>query len=105
MSLDHDWRFAELVARTFTDPALRERYLADPRTVLAEAGVELAAGSPAPALPAAEDLDIVVGSFGTGDDHVLPVTADSGTGTFFCLCLVDDPQEPPVAAVPETRAA
>jgi putative thiazole/oxazole-modified microcin (TOMM)-like peptide len=81
MSLDHDWRFAELVARTWIEADLRERYLADPHRVLAEAGIDLAPGAPVPALPDGADLDVVVARFDT-----LPAVAPAAG---FCLSLID----------------
>jgi putative thiazole/oxazole-modified microcin (TOMM)-like peptide len=96
--LDHDWRFAELIARTWTGPGLREHYLADPRQVLAEAGIDLAPGAAAPMLPTAEDLEIVEDRFET-----LPEAAS--TKFCSCLCLVDDPQVGTGQPVPEALAA
>ncbi|MDO0926667.1 hypothetical protein QQY24_15045 [Streptomyces sp. TG1A-8] len=104
MSLDHDWRFAELVARTWTEPDLKERYAADPHRVLAEAGIDLAPGTPVPHLPAGEELDVVVAPFDT-----LPAAAPTAG---FCLSLMDPTTAPDrsaagrvVRALPEALAA
>ncbi|MBL1106837.1 TIGR04351 family putative TOMM peptide [Streptomyces sp. 5-8] len=96
MSLDHDWRFAELVARTWTETDLKERYLADPHRVLAEAGIDLAPGAPAPALPDGADLDVVVAPFDT-----LPAVAPAAG---FCLSLVDPPSIADLPVVRHSRA-
>lgn len=94
MALEHDWRFAELVARTWTEDGLRERYLAHPHEVLAEAGITLPAGSAVPELPADDGMDIVVEAFdapsGARGHGLVPGTP--AEGTFFCLSLVDEPQ-------------
>ncbi|MFI1395449.1 TIGR04351 family putative TOMM peptide [Streptomyces sp. NPDC020681] len=50
-SVEHDWRFAELVARSYLQPELALRYALDPRIVLAEFGIPLAPGTAIPALP------------------------------------------------------
>ncbi len=88
MALEHDWRFAELVARSWTEPQLRGRYLADPHAVLAEAGLTLAAGEPVPALPTDDGLEIVVDTFDNAAE----------AGAFFCLSLVDEPEPAGAAA-------
>lgn len=96
MSLEHDWRFAELVARAWTEDGLRERYATHPHAVLAEAGITLPTGSVPPELPADDGMDIVVDAFGTSTatgSHGL-VAAAPATETFFCLSLVDEPQSP-----------
>ena len=49
-TLTSDWRFVQLVAGSYLDPALAQRYAAEPRAVLAEFGLELAAGELAPTL-------------------------------------------------------
>jgi len=82
MSLENDWRFAELIARTWMEPALRERYLAEPVQVLAEAGIELPYGCPVPALPSGDELDVVVDRF-----DALPAAAPTAG---FCLSLADE---------------
>ncbi|WP_399930781.1 hypothetical protein [Streptomyces kanamyceticus] len=97
MTLDHDWRFAELIARTWTDSELRARYLADPRHVLAEAGIELPPGSAVPALLPGEELDLVVDRFDT-----LPAAAPAAG---FCLSLADEPTAAFAPAMTETPAA
>ena len=38
--VEQDWRFAELVARSWMEPELVVRYAADPCAVLAEFGLE-----------------------------------------------------------------
>ncbi|AUG78887.1 hypothetical protein CFP65_4132 [Kitasatospora sp. MMS16-BH015] len=63
MSIDQDWRFAELIVRALTEPGLRRRYEENPYRVLAEAGIGTTPGEAVPALPAAEELDLVVDLF------------------------------------------
>lgn len=63
ISLENDWRFAELIAATWVEPGLSSRYARTPDAVLAEFGILLAAGQPAPELPAATELDLVVEDF------------------------------------------
>lgn len=120
MSIEHDWRFAVLVARTWTEPALRSSYLADPHRVLAEAGIELTPGSPAPVLPTETELDLVVEHFDTlpgpspaagfclslADDAPAAgfclSLADDAPAAGFCLSPADDPR--PLVAAPEAPA-
>ncbi|GAA2150605.1 hypothetical protein GCM10009760_45180 [Kitasatospora kazusensis] len=63
MSLDEDWRFADLIVRAWTEPGLRRRYEENPYRVLAEAGIRTLPGEAVPILPAAEELDLVVDLF------------------------------------------
>ncbi|GAA1072888.1 hypothetical protein GCM10009665_79220 [Kitasatospora nipponensis] len=81
MSIDQDWRFAELIVRSWTEPDLRSRYQANPSEVLAEAGITAAPGEALPALPAGEDLEVVIDLFET-----LP---DQPPATGFCLSIKD----------------
>jgi hypothetical protein len=62
--IEHDWRFAELVARSWTDQDLAIRYDEDPRSVLADFELRLDSGADVPPLPTdvedgllIEDLD------------------------------------------------
>lgn len=48
--IELDWRFAELVVRTWMEPELNARYLADPVSVLAEFGLSVAEPALAPRL-------------------------------------------------------
>lgn len=59
-SVEHDWRFAELVARTCLQPELALRYALEPRNVLAEFGIPVAPGSVIPALPADTDTEVTI---------------------------------------------
>lgn len=61
--LEHDWRFAELVAATWLEPGLNTRYAHSPEAVLAEFGIVLAEGETAPRLPAAPELQLTVDDF------------------------------------------
>ncbi|MFK4221523.1 hypothetical protein [Streptomyces sp. NPDC019890] len=49
-SVEHDWRFAELVARSFLQPELALRYALEPRNVLAEFGIATDSSTAIPAL-------------------------------------------------------
>lgn len=62
--MEQDWRFAELVARTWIEPALSTRYQEDPHAVLADFGLHLPSGCAVPLLPPAPALDLVVEDFG-----------------------------------------
>ncbi|MGW4160619.1 hypothetical protein [Streptomyces sp. NPDC004788] len=84
MSIDKDWRFAELIVRAWTDPALRRRYEQNPYQVLAEAGIRPLPGESAPALPLAEELDVVVDRF-----ELLPADAPAA-GSCLSICDVEN---------------
>jgi hypothetical protein len=58
--VEQDWRFAELIARTWMEPGLAERYAADPCTVLAEFGLTVARPEDAPALEPFEGPDLII---------------------------------------------
>ncbi|MFF5429235.1 hypothetical protein ACFY5K_04030 [Streptomyces griseofuscus] len=81
MSIDKDWRFAELIVRAWTDPVLCRRYEENPYRVLAEAGIRPLPGESAPALPLAEELDVVVDHF-----ELLPAKAPAANS---CLSICD----------------
>jgi putative thiazole/oxazole-modified microcin (TOMM)-like peptide len=48
--VEQDWRFAELVARTWMEPGLVDRYATDPCSVLAEFGLTVTRSEDAPSL-------------------------------------------------------
>ncbi|MFI6847853.1 hypothetical protein OG535_04635 [Kitasatospora sp. NBC_00085] len=89
MSIDKDWRFAEVILRAWTEPGLRHRYEDDPAQVLAEAGIQTVPGEPLPALPLAEELDVVTELF-----DLLPAQAPA---TALCLSIRDAEFEPLLA--------
>ncbi|MFF3323725.1 hypothetical protein [Streptomyces sp. NPDC002889] len=66
-SVEHDWRFAELVARSYLQPELALRYALEPRNVLAEFGIPVAPGSVIPALPADTDTEVTITNLSTAD--------------------------------------
>ncbi|MDQ0939576.1 hypothetical protein [Streptomyces sp. V1I1] len=59
-SVEHDWRFAELVARSYIQPELALRYALEPRNVLAEFGIPTTPESSIPALPADADTEVTI---------------------------------------------
>lgn len=59
-AIDHDWRFAELVARTWTEPELALRYRRDSHAVLSEFGIQLASREQAPTLPTEPEGALVI---------------------------------------------
>ncbi|MDH6128046.1 hypothetical protein [Kitasatospora sp. GP82] len=81
MSVNEDWRFAELIVRAWTEPGLRRRYEENPHQVLAEAGIPTVPGEAVPALPVVEELDVVVDLF-----DLLPAEAPA---TAMCLSIND----------------
>ena len=58
--VEHDWRFAELVARSWMEPELVVRYAADPRAVLAEFGLKVDRREDAPALEPYCGPDLII---------------------------------------------
>jgi hypothetical protein len=90
-AVEQDWRFAELVARTWTEPALADRYTADPCAVLAEFGMKVTNPRDAPTLVRPARSEIVV------DRLDVPVITMNGTGGF-CVNDADtvDPDRRPV---------
>jgi hypothetical protein len=89
MSIDKDWRFAELIVRVWTEPGLRRRYEENPFQVLAEAGIRTIPGEAVPTLPAAEELDVVVDLF-----ELLPSEAPAVSN---CLSINDTAPVRPAA--------
>ncbi|HEY3867456.1 MAG TPA: hypothetical protein VGM10_03870 [Actinocrinis sp.] len=98
--VEQDWRFAELVARTWAEPALVDRYAADPCSVLAEFGIKLTNRREAPALARPFGSQIVVERLDS------PAITMNGT-TGFCVndADTDDSKRVPVPALPTDRAA
>jgi putative thiazole/oxazole-modified microcin (TOMM)-like peptide len=58
--IEQDWRFADLVVRSWVDSGLTVRYDADPHAVLQEFGLHLDAGVRPPALPTEPAEDLVI---------------------------------------------
>lgn len=78
--IEHDWRFAELIARSWMEQGLAARYRTDPCSVLAEFGIDLADPQAAPVLPADPGDDVVIDDLDRAAD-VAPFTictADMG---------------------------
>ncbi|MER7050400.1 TIGR04351 family putative TOMM peptide [Streptomyces jumonjinensis] len=76
-------RLVELIARTWLEPALADRYRADARSVLDEFGVTLAVGEQAPALPELPVCELSI------EELTRPTTAHAPT----CVCWVTDAWE------------
>jgi hypothetical protein len=72
--IEHDWRFAELVASSWMEPELVVRYAADPCAVLAEFGLELARPQDAPALEPYCGPDLIIEDL----EHVRGLRAGCG---------------------------
>jgi hypothetical protein len=64
-AIDHDWRFAELIARATTEPELAVRYREDSRAVLGEFGIEIDDRDEAPSLSAGSDDDLIIEDVGS----------------------------------------
>ncbi len=58
--VEHDWRFAELVARSWMEPELAVRYAADPCGVLAEFGLTVTRREDAPGLEPYCGPDLII---------------------------------------------
>lgn len=58
--IEMDWRFAELVARTWMEPDLAQRYHADPVPVLAEFGLTVTCADDAPRLEAVPTVELLI---------------------------------------------
>jgi putative thiazole/oxazole-modified microcin (TOMM)-like peptide len=80
--IEKDLRFAELVARTWLEPALIESYTLDPRAVLAAFGLELPAGTNAPALPMSSGAGLVIEDLDRITAHAKNTTS--------CICWASD---------------
>lgn len=83
-SVEHDWRFAELVARSFLQPELALRYALEPRNVLAEFGIPIAPESIIPALPAEADTEVTITNLSSADESD-PAFSVPGA-RFACIC-------------------
>lgn len=58
--IELDWRFAELVVRTWMEPELGVRYQTDPVSVLAEFGLSVVDPALAPKLAAHPESELVI---------------------------------------------
>lgn len=84
-SVEHDWRFAELVARSFLQPELALRYALEPRNVLAEFGIPTTTDSAIPALPAEADTEVTIISL-SSTAELDPACAVPGVKPQPCTC-------------------
>jgi hypothetical protein len=87
--VEHDWRFAELVARSWVNPDLAVCYREDPHSVLAEFELRLDAGAAAPPLPTHSEGDLLIEDL----DHCSAIMLPTG----FCNAglAVEDLADPP----------
>jgi putative thiazole/oxazole-modified microcin (TOMM)-like peptide len=81
-----DWRFAELVARTWLEPELAERYGADPCAVLAEFGLSIADPGEAPRLEPVAEFELIIDE----------LDWSAAAGAHACFCNVPDSVPVPV---------
>ncbi|MDH2390788.1 hypothetical protein QCN29_18730 [Streptomyces sp. HNM0663] len=82
-SVEHDWRFAELVARSCLQPELALRYALEPRNVLAEFGLTTGPESPIPALPTGADAEVCIINLSSS---ATDLSYDETGGTQPCIC-------------------
>ncbi len=93
--VEHDWRFAELVARSWMEPELAVRYAADPCRVLAEFGLTVARREDAPGLEPYCGPDLIIEDLEHARGYRL-----TGTSGFCGGEPEDDEPEPSRAPVP-----
>ena len=91
-SVEHDWRFAELVARSFLQPELALRYALEPRNVLAEFGIPMTAGSAIPALPAEAHTEVTIINLSSSGE-LDPAHSVRGA-VRSCICFTEQPYPP-----------
>ncbi|MCX4820525.1 hypothetical protein OG883_11515 [Streptomyces sp. NBC_01142] len=82
--IDHDWRFAELVARSYLQPDLALRYALEPRTVLAEFGMTTGPDTVIPALPTEAPQEMTIISLTSLKTH-------RSTESFTCIVCGSSP--------------
>jgi hypothetical protein len=58
--VERDWRFAALVARSWAEPALIDRYAEDPHLVLAEYGLVIDDEHDAPSLDRMTEVELLI---------------------------------------------
>jgi putative thiazole/oxazole-modified microcin (TOMM)-like peptide len=97
VTVEQDWRFAELIAQTWTDPTLADRYAADPCAVLAEFGLTVTDRTAAPLLPSAGKSALIIERLDA------PVFTMNGTGGF-CVNDADFQDVPRRPAASPTRS-
>jgi hypothetical protein len=98
--VEHDWRFAELIARSWMEPQLAVRYAADPCRVLAEFGLKVTRREDAPALEPYSGPDLIVEDLEHARGHHMgPTVGFCGTDP------QDEGSEPQAAPVVVRRLA
>jgi putative thiazole/oxazole-modified microcin (TOMM)-like peptide len=70
--IEMDWRFAELVARTWMEPDLAYRYRVDPVPVLAEFGLTVASAADAPRLETIPMVELEIDGLDEADFSYSP---------------------------------
>lgn len=82
--VERDWRFAALVARSWSEPALLDRYADDPYRVLAEYGLAVDEEHDVPSLAGMAAVELVIEDL---DRPRTPVRSCTACGT----CVTDLP--------------
>lgn len=85
--VERDWRFAALVARSWSEPALLDRYADDPYRVLAEYGLAVGEGNDVPSLARMTGFELVIEDLDRPHGTTRSCTA--------CGTCVTDPQHEP----------
>ncbi|MFF8282444.1 hypothetical protein ACF1DY_20205 [Streptomyces albus] len=98
-TVEGDWRFAELSAQCFLDPALAARYTAEPRRVLAEFGIPTDADTRIPALPTGCGAEVTITSLDPRE--TVGRTTDCSSWTY---APPNEPAIPLLPAAPAVRA-
>jgi hypothetical protein len=91
--IELDWRFAELVVRTWMEPELARRYAQDPIPVLAEFGLFVDDACAAPRLEAIPETELVIEDFAGSESDFQRVTTCSP------VCIKDAAHVQPAGTV------
>lgn len=86
LPVESDWRFAALVARSWSEPALLDRYADDPYRVLAEYGLAVDEEHDVPSLAGMAGIELVI-----EDLDLAHTSARSCTACTACQCVIDLP--------------
>ena len=103
--VEQDWRFAELIARTWMEPGLADRYAADPCTVLAEFGLTIARAEDAPSLEPYCGSELIIEDLEHARGFRLTMTGGSCRGEGDEDDEKKDAERPVVARIDPAEAA